>query len=83
MTPARSPLQELADVIRDATGRHNALIIADDPEAGDRHEYIARAVAAHLSRPETVERMVDAFVLARTTHDGMRAAVAAEVGEDV
>lgn len=47
----------------------------------DLFEHQRRAVAAWLARPETVERMVEVFVLERTTQDGIRAAVAAVVGE--
>lgn len=46
----------LSEVIAAATARHNALLIAGDTDVANRHDYIAAAVAAHLTSEAVVER---------------------------
>lgn len=97
MTPARDPMQELAEVISAAMNeyvpKNLAHVLNDEPSPGMPRDYIARAVAAYLARPETEERMADAAWRAEggpaweTCGDNyramMRAAIAAVVGEAV
>lgn len=52
----------LSEVIDEAVNRYRALVIADDPEVRGvrKHEYIAAAVAAHLTSDQALACAVQA-----------------------